>query len=965
MISSFTVESQNYNSYSFNDLYDFDVATIYDLFQDSKRQFWFGTDEGLVKFNGIDFTFYIDENYSKSCTNIKEDADGRIWYSNFRGQLFFIENDSIHVGVASCSNQNFVSEYFIDYPNVYYIETNGTALYKLNVFTHEKEILDTLGGGRTVCGTINNKQFLFAVLHSADVEKRRQLFEFYSLNIDTEKIILLTKQYLPQSSSKYQLLVVNDEPYFFRYEEKITEVNIVSKGKIKQQPSLNLSGLAINQFNTDGKVIYALAKRGFYEYDKFSEGNIKNIQFSSSSVSRFLIDEENNWWVATLNNGIFIIPNKELKNISLSDNRIVTTCEDREGNLYFMNDEAYFYKLSYQTNDIKLVRKFKAEYLKKIVFNPFNNCVYILGEDEVYNTQSHQFEAQSAKESVKRFKDVLFLNENDAIISTYGRVQVESVTNAGLEAKWGNRIVKGKELPFRILRRVNSTHFIRQTDSTFYVSHLDGLRHYNWGKSKLIKYRYKPFLSSALTADDDGTIWLVTEKNDLLKIKKNKVLRVYSIPTPVTKMISNGNLLFMSNKSVIYRLDKRTLKLDKFDKTDGLLSEKIVDLYVKSDTLVIIGTHHMQKISCSFKSFNSVAPIVRIETIQLFEKAIDRNNLKFNYGEDNITIEFSSSSIRSQGDYIFKYRLNEGEWSSTSNKAAFARFSKLAPGKYDFQVYAINEDGISSKVENLHFEIDAHFTQKWWFILIVIIFLVVVTYIIIQSRNLSKQRRKAVESEKQRLKKEVYKSKIAAIRSQMNPHFMFNALNTIQEFILTNQKEIASEYLADFADLMRKYLDQSMHEEILLVDELETLEIYLRLENLRFDGNLLYSIEYDSTINIFEIKIPVMLLQPFIENSIKHGLLHKEGEKKLSITFKKVSEQRIECCIEDNGIGRKASAEINKTKIANHTSFSTNAIDQKINLVNESSHKNLSIVVQDIIENDLISGTKVIIQFDI
>ncbi|MEZ4937280.1 MAG: histidine kinase [Crocinitomicaceae bacterium] len=585
-----------------------------------------------------------------------------------------------------------------------------------------------------------------------------------------------------------------------------------------------------------------------------------------------------------------------------------------------------------------------------------------MGENEVlYNTKSDQFKANLSKESAKRFKDVLFLNKNDAIISTYGRVHVESATKAKLSAKWGNN----EEFPFRILRTVNSSHFIRQTDSTFYISHLDGFYYYTWGKSKLIKNKNKPFVSSALSIDDQGTIWLVTEKHELLEIRNDKVLKSYFLPFSVTNIISEGPVLFLSNNSIIYRLDIRTWKLDKFDKTDGVLSEKIINLYNNRDTLVLIGTHHMQKIPSSFKSFNSVAPIVRIENIKLFEKAIDRNDLNFNYGEDNITIEFSSSSIRSQGNYIFVYRLNEGNWSSTSSKAPFARFSNLAPGVYDFQVYVINEDGISSKVENLHFEIDSHFTQKWWFVLILILFSAMVISFLVQKRNQNKQRQKIIESERQRLKKELYKSKIAAIRSQMNPHFMFNALNTIQEFILTNQKEIASGYLADFADLMRKYLDQSMHEEIFLVDELEALEIYLRLENLRFDGNLLYSIECDSSINIFENKIPVMLLQPFIENSIKHGLLHKEGEKKLTLAIRKIEKHRIECCIEDNGIGRKASSKINRTKIASHNSFSTKAIDQKISLVNESSNKNLSIEVRDLDINGSVSGTRVIIQFDI
>ncbi|NOQ76095.1 MAG: hypothetical protein GQ574_29085 [Crocinitomix sp.] len=212
---------------------------------------------------------------------------------------------------------------------------------------------------------------------------------------------------------------------------------------------------------------------------------------------------------------------------------------------------------------------------------------------------------------------------------------------------------------------------------------------------------------------------------------------------------------------------------------------------------------------------------------------------------------------------------------------------------------------------------------------------------------------------------EVQQSKIAALRAQMNPHFMFNALNSIQAFILSNRKETASDYLADFADLMRKYLDQSQYEEIALSEEIETLEIYLNLESLRYDGEMNYSINCDSDIEPHEISIPIMLLQPYIENAVKHGLMHKEGDKTLKISFKKITEDRIQCCIEDNGIGRAASAEINKRRQFKPASFATEAIDRKMVIVNKNSTRNFKIDIIDLIENDKGIGTRILISLDI
>ena len=192
-------------------------------------------------------------------------------------------------------------------------------------------------------------------------------------------------------------------------------------------------------------------------------------------------------------------------------------------------------------------------------------------------------------------------------------------------------------------------------------------------------------------------------------------------------------------------------------------------------------------------------------------------------------------------------------------------------------------------------------------------------------------------------------------------------MRSIQEFIITNQKDIASEYLADFADLIRKYLEQSRKEEIFLDEEIETLEIYLSLENLRSNGQLDYSIYCDPLVNQFETLIPVMLLQPFIENAIKHGLLHKVGTKSLQISFHKKGEHRLRCCIEDNGIGREAAAKFSNEK---HNSFATEAIDEKMELLNKNTSRNISIEIVDLKEGDatnatIATGTKVIIEFDL
>lgn len=156
----------------------------------------------------------------------------------------------------------------------------------------------------------------------------------------------------------------------------------------------------------------------------------------------------------------------------------------------------------------------------------------------------------------------------------------------------------------------------------------------------------------------------------------------------------------------------------------------------------------------------------------------------------------------------------------------------------------------------------------------------------------------------------------------MNPHFIFNSLNSIRNYIIKNEPHIASNYLAQFATLMRKILDASQQSFIYIDEELEMLKLYLELELMRFSQRFVYHIEIESEVEHANYKIPSMVLQPFIENAIWHGLLNKEdGEGELTIQFKEFGDDanQIICEITDNGIGRKKSAEY-KNSLKQHKS---------------------------------------------
>ena len=219
---------------------------------------------------------------------------------------------------------------------------------------------------------------------------------------------------------------------------------------------------------------------------------------------------------------------------------------------------------------------------------------------------------------------------------------------------------------------------------------------------------------------------------------------------------------------------------------------------------------------------------------------------------------------------------------------------------------------------------------------------------------------KLTESEnKLKLERKINDAEMKALKSQMNPHFLFNAFNSIQEFIILNNRELASDYLGKFADLMRLYLDHSREKSISLENEISTTSLYLELEKIRFEDTLNYAVNVAENIDTAMVQIPPMLVQPFIENSLKHGLLHKKEDRQLKVDFY-FENQTLVCAIEDNGIGREKSAMLNKNKLKKHKSFATSATQNRIELLNIGREKDITLRIIDLKDDDnLALGTRV------
>ncbi len=201
---------------------------------------------------------------------------------------------------------------------------------------------------------------------------------------------------------------------------------------------------------------------------------------------------------------------------------------------------------------------------------------------------------------------------------------------------------------------------------------------------------------------------------------------------------------------------------------------------------------------------------------------------------------------------------------------------------------------------------------------------------------------------------------LKSLRTQMNPHFIFNALNSVNSFIASNDERTANKYLSDFSQLMRSVLENSEEDFIPLANEIELLKMYTKLEHFRFKDKFEYQFTVDEKINMNEFVIPPMLLQPYVENAVWHGLRYKEEKGKLDIKFESVSEDTVRIIIEDNGIGRSKSKAIKTENQKKQKSKGMGNIQKRIAILNEMYDDKVEVMVENVFENE--EGTRVILK---
>lgn len=333
------------------------------------------------------------------------------------------------------------------------------------------------------------------------------------------------------------------------------------------------------------------------------------------------------------------------------------------------------------------------------------------------------------------------------------------------------------------------------------------------------------------------------------------------------------------------------------------------------------------------------------------------NNTHLSYDDNNITFYYSGISLTNPAKVQYSHILDgfEKKWSPAS-KERLITYSNLPSGTYTFKVISANNEGVWNKTPaSFTFTINIPFWKTWGFLLTSALLIISVFALFIRFRIRKIKHREKLKTE---LNKKIANIESQALRAQMNPHFIFNTLSSIQHYISNHNTEAALKYLSKFAKLMRKIMENSKQQMITVAEEINALNLFLELEVMRFDKKFEYKFIIDPNIDQNYDRIPSMLIQPYVENAIIHGLLPKHGLGEILITLQKQNDT-ILCIIEDSGIGRENSKKFKKNRVQQHKSMGMSITQERLDILNASLNSNINSEIIDLYENGSSCGTKV------
>lgn len=880
---------------------------VYCIHQDKKGYIWLGTDKGLCRYDGYEFkTFTIKDGLTDNVIfNIYEDDWGRLWFRTFNNTLCLYDGEFKEYKYNK-KWKAFSKQFETELPINMIVVDKDSSLY-LSIDTQGYLKLNN-------SGDISGEHTLWNIPHPKTSNVNfsiinNRIFQYTNATVTpwVKEDSIIINVNITEEKFSHRRLNNFAIPAISYQGQSFINPNFRAKSFVHVTDSIEVVPIG------DQEIVSFLTIKGKHWLGYLKKGvetPSNNKILNGLSVSYILKDNQEGMWFATLEKGVFYIPNFHIFNFETDTEKktgiVKSLFKDKFNSLYFGTKEGNLYRY------------------KKDGFEIFHSN---LSHDRlIYDSASHTVLTYKALHP----KFVSLANKRETKIYHHASIDQVLITKNYYYfiQKWGLYQFKRNEKP-KLLhsnpRIKNRILCLKRTSYyDFYLGTLNGVFSGEVDKkidTIIINERIFPKDTSSNIRVNSiesigANLWCSTTGRGIAILDKNQNETFIDTDDGLSSNTINdlkedifGNIWAASNKGIDL-IDKKSKRVFRsINTSNGLLSNETFLLY-PDDSLMWVATRKgISRID--LKGFlkvdsNNATPI--ISQFYVGDTSLSMDSIQhLKHDQNIIEINYTSFLFGSNGNITYAYRLlgSDSNWFSTPSRTA--RFLSLPHGKYTFEVKSQNKDGTWSPATLLSFTIHPAFWQTTWFLSLSILSILIIVSGIIIIRYRTVARRKELESSVERFR-------YRALTSQMNPHFVFNALNSIQYFILGQDRRTASKYLSTFARLIRASFENSKQELVPLEDELDALRLYMDLENLRLENRVELSFDVDSHINLVEIRVPPLLIQPFVENAFLHGLApKKDGEMKLNVEVKDHPEY-IYCKIEDNGIGRDAAKSLKKAK---------------------------------------------------
>ena len=929
-----TIKSQEpYNiHYTIND--GLPTNKVYSSYQNSNGTVWFATDVGLVKFNGNKFSLFTTEDglTDNEVFHVKKDYKGRKWLLTLNGKPSFIYKNKVYNDknssiIKKIKSKSLLTSFYEENKTIYISSRKGN----ISVIDSTGNVTNIKPLNANTSGIWKRKDSLY-VLNSGGI-----------YNLESNSLNKLKQ-------SKFPFRVFHQENKIFFSDFNILK-QIDSNNRIKEVIKLPVGLEIINIYLENNNKIWVCTRKGVFLYHN---STLINNYYKNRVITSINKNHNNNYWVTTLNNGVLFIPSLSIFQKKLNINTIAKKNNNEIWFGGFKND--YYIKKNNRFSAFSLNKEWRKDVISKIRF--FDNESYIIGK--------------IGTKKINHFHEEILSNLNDLLVSN-DSLFVASTFTFGLKRDEFELINTRKIYDNPIFER--RTNVLSNAKNEVFLGTNVGLYKYS-NKKKLFFLGkniedLKSSINDILFDKNNNLLLVATSSKGVLVMKKDSVIFKITDKLGLNNNTVNGISKIKENEYLIatnkgpnkIKLANNKFIVENYNPFLGFNNVKTNDINFVNDTIYLAADKKL--IYFGIQVLKQIKPTPKILIDEFFSNNYpleNKNKTIIPYNKNNVKIKYSSISFLDKGNVDFYYRLNKGDWTKTKQREV--NFRLLDSNSYIFEVFCVNRFNIKSDVKKINFRVSKPFWEKWWFLLIISIFFISIIYLFIKMRikysnkQLLKEKKSLLlEKENVELENQMLALEQKALRLQMNPHFIFNALNTIKGYYSEGNTQEASDYISNFSKLLRLLLE-NVDQYIPLSIEVEMLNLYLHLTQVRYSYKFLYQINISKKLNENDVLIPTLLVQPILENAILHGVIPKKTRGFINTSFIKNNED-LHIIIEDNGVGRKESQK-NKNRI--HKSKALKITRERLDLIKIQEKKECSMDFIDLTENNLSIGTKVIIK---